>query len=193
VLRHLILILAGLLALGGTLFASPLAAQKINLSLNGDVADGADVFSEEFETQINSRLSKIEGSTQVSILLVTIESLEGADSAVVAKTIGKLVADSGRLNEHWIVFLLAPNEREFVASINIPKLPEGVKLDDLTEETQMRAMTEKMASLFEPTVTPHFKDSRWEDGMRAGVDAIEQNLISDSQNSPLVSKEDTQS
>lgn len=182
-----------ILAAAGALFASPLAAQKINLKLNGDVADGAGVLSDEFETEMNTRLSRIEASTQVSILLVTVESLEGTDSAVAAKTIGKLVADSGRLNAHWIVFLLAPNEREFTTAINIPKLPEGVTIEDLTEKTQLQVMAEDMARLFEPAVTPHFKDARWEDGMRAGVDAIEENLISSAKKSPLVTQDDTPS
>ena len=188
-LRRLLLIFAA----AGALFASPLAAQKMNLRLNGDVADGADVLSPDFETEIRSRLIEIEENTEVSILLVTIESLQGADSAVVAKTIGKLVAESGRLNPHWVVFLLAPNEREYTAAINIPELPEGMTMEDLTEEIQLQALAESMVSVFDPAVTPHFKESRWEDGMRAGIDAIERNLTSSVLDRPLITDEDTQS
>ncbi|MEQ8411182.1 MAG: TPM domain-containing protein [Erythrobacter sp.] len=179
-------------ALAGTLLASasavPLAAQKISLEFDGAIADGAEIFSEAFEERTNSRIARIEDRAQVSILLMTVPSLEGADSAVVAETVGDLMSGADKIRAHWVVFLIAPTEREFSGALYTPvDLPEGTAIEDVVSEREKRVLAEQVEQAIGSSVAPFFKDGRWEEGMRAGLDALEakldQAVESDSENS----------
>ena len=160
------------------LFAAPLAAETIELDLEGDIADGAQVLSAPFEEEIRTRLARIEQETGASIVLVTMKNLAGAASGDIAKEIGQALEKGQKVEKHWVVFLLAPNEREFSATFST-SMPNGMTAEELVDEKRVRDMLQTFVDLFEPAVTPHFRDDRWEDGVRAGVEAVEANLNSD--------------
>ena len=165
--------------------AAPLAAEKIELDLEGDIADGAKVLSSPFEDEMRTRLERIEQETGASIVLITMESLAGAESGDIAKAIGQALEKGQKVEKHWVVFLLAPNEREFSATFSTATIvPDGMTAEELVNEQRARDLLQTFVDIFEPAVTPHFKDDRWEDGLRAGVEAVEANLNSDNTSQP---------
>ena len=161
------------LAAAGALLASPVAAQKVKLRLDGRIGDNAEIISPEFEEEMIPRLAAIDDDIRVTVLLVTLPTIGQADSGKVAQKIGALAEATGKIKGDWIVFLLAPVEREFTAAIKSAKGGDAIKA--LTDP-EKRALLEDIVNEFAPAVTPHFKDDRWEDGMRAGVEAIERLL-----------------
>lgn len=175
------MLLTALLAL----VASPLAAETISLDLEGDIADGAQVLSAPFEEEMRARLARIEKEAGASIVLITMADLAGAASGDVAKAIGEVLEKAQKVEKHWVVFLLAPNEREFSASFRTATtVPDGMTAEELVEEERLRDLLQNLVDVFEPAVTPHFKEDRWEDGLRAGVEAVEANLNFDNTTPP---------
>ncbi|MGB3471629.1 MAG: TPM domain-containing protein [Erythrobacter sp.] len=158
--------------------------------MDGRIGDNAEVLSPEFEEEMIPRLAAIEEKTDVTVLLVSLPTLGPADASKVATKIGELAADTGKTKEDWIVFLLAPAERVFTATIRHSVANEEIK--SLTDE-EKRALLEDIANVFTPAVTHHFKDGHWEEGMRAGVEAIESLLGSTDTGQPLSELEETQS
>lgn len=183
-LKALFLALVGALL---ALLAAPLAAQKISLDFDGAIADDAKIFSDAFEKRTNSRIAGIEERVQVSILLITVPNLQGADSAVVAKTVGELMSGADKVRAQWVVFLIAPTQREFSGALYSPvDLPEGTLIEDVVSEQEKRALAEQIEQTLGSVVKPFFREGRWEDGMSAGLDALEaklnQAVESDSEN-----------
>lgn len=163
------------LAVAVSLLSAPLGAQKVTLSFNGNVADGAELFSSTFENEVNQRTAEIERQTDISIAVVSMASLAGKESGKVAHRIGETFRDAGQLNENWVVFVLAPNEREFSAAITgRADLPGGVG-DDI-QRSEIHDRVEQFAKVFSSAVTPYFKNDEWEAGIRAGIDALEDNI-----------------
>ena len=169
--------LSSLLATAVTLSAAPLAAQEIDLDFDGAIADNAQIFSDAFEVRTNARIARIEERTQISILLLTVPSLVGADSVTVANKVGEVMSEAGNIRAQWVVFLIAPTEREFSGALYTPiDLPEGTAIEDVVSEKEKRAMAEQVGETIGSAVTPFFNGDRWEEGMRAGVDALEAKL-----------------
>ena len=177
-------------AAAGALFVSPLSAQRVQLQLDGRIGDNAAILSETFKDEMKPRLAAIDNEIGVTVVLVTLPTIGQADSSKVAEKIGELTEETGKISENWIVFLLAPVEREFTAAIK--SATGGDALKDLSD-IEKQALLEDIANEFVPAVTPHFKEERWEDGMRAGVEAIERLLSSRPKGQTPPAREDAQS
>lgn len=177
-----------ILAAAGALLAAPAAAQKVQLSLDGRIGDNAEVLSREFEEEMIPRLAEIDKDIGVTVLLVTLPTIGQADSSKVAQKIGELAEATGKIKGDWVVFLLAPVEREFTAAIKSATGGDAIKSLTAPEK---RALLEDIANEFAPAVTPYFKDDRWEDGMRAGVEAIERLLGKTGEGQPRSEVEET--
>lgn len=175
-IKRAVPILAAALALA----AAPLAAEKLSLSFNGAVADGAGVLSDQFEKEMNDKLERFEEQTDASIILITTPGLQEVDTSQAAERIGNEMREAGHIKAHWIVFLLAPANREFTAKINIPPGPTADALaEEAQDEARMQALLEEMVALWPEAVEAHFKDDNWEAGLRAGVDAMIGSLDAD--------------
>lgn len=179
-----------ILAAAGSLLASPLAAQKVQLRLDGRIGDNAEILSPEFEKEMKSRLAAIDSDIGVTVMLVTLPTIGQAETSKVAQKIGELAEGTGKVKGDWIVFLLAPVEREFTAAIKSATGGDAVRA--LTDQ-EKRIILEDIVNEFAPAVTPHFKEDRWEDDMRAGVEAIER-LLNGRAKQPMPQEpDDTQS
>lgn len=173
-IRRLILLLA---ALAGALFASPAAAMpagaaKLTLGFDGLIADDAGVLPADFKEEMQARLTRLRERAGVSVVLVTAPGLQGADSGKVASSVGKKLHELGRIDRHWIVFLLVPADRVFSASLSIGDMAAAEAVRGMDEEGK-REIGRAFAALFAEAVTPHFKANQWQAGMRAGVEALE--------------------
>ena len=169
------------------LAASPLAAQRLTFSLNGNVADSAELFSPAFEAEVNQRTDEIERQTDISVAVVSMPTLAGKESGKVAHKIGETFRETGQLKENWVVFLLAPNEREFSAAITAKTdLPAGAS--ESAQQTEISNRVEAFAQEFSAAVTPYFKDNQWEAGILAGIDALEDNIESAESEAPAPTK-----
>ncbi|MEM7690596.1 MAG: TPM domain-containing protein [Pseudomonadota bacterium] len=179
-----------ILAAAGALLASPVAAQTVQLQLDERIGDNAEILSPAFEEEMKPRLAAIDSEIGVTVMLVTLPTIGQAESSKVAQKIGGLAEGTGKVKGDWVVLLLAPVEREFSAAIKSATGGDAIK--ELTDP-EKRELLEDIANEFAPAVTPYFKDDRWEDGMRAGVEAIERLLgITDAPQTPSGPK-DTQS
>lgn len=171
-LRRLILIVT----LAGAWLAAPPAMaqsedQKLSLIFDGLVADGAGVLSPAFKEEMKERLPQIKAQSGISVVLVTAPGLQGASSGKLANDVGEKLQNIGEVGKHWVVFILVPADREFVAklSTNNPAAAEAWRNGDRDE---LLERSKRFAESFSEAVTSHFKDDQWEAGLRAGIDAL---------------------
>jgi len=179
-----------LLALAGAWFAAPAAAAPIGsgtltLSFDRLVADDAGVFSAAFKQEMQERLTRIEEQTGVSVVLVTAPGIQGADSGRLAEAIGEKLQGLGNIRKHWVIFLLAPADRVFSASLSVKDETAAEAIQNMENEKKLE-LGRRIARVFSDAVTPGLKASQWEAGMRAGVDAMERYLGNAEKSAPPV-------
>lgn len=168
----------------GALLATPLAAQKVNLSFKGWIADQAGVLSDDFEIETKPRLRAIRDETGVAVILVTIPGMPGVDASVFAERIGKRLEELGAVGEERIVIMLLPDARVFTFAFEFAVGEDAKAIFQTYSDAYKERMLKRFSEVFGSAVDPYFKDDRWEDGMRAGVDAVERHLSNEALDAP---------
>src|SRR3989338_777496 len=81
--------------------------------LTNYVTDNANVIDDSYESEINSKLSKIELNTTVEIAVVTVESLQGSDIETFAVELFKKAGIGKKDINNGLLILVAPNEHKY--------------------------------------------------------------------------------
>lgn len=139
------------------------------------ILDQASLLSEGFEGTIAGQIEAIEDRTSLNIAIMTVPSLMGANPEDLA----------GNALDKWkqerparlsAMLLLAPRERTFTVQIRMPVDFESYQgrddaywFDNGVLPPSYRA---RIKSVIEPAVVPFFKESDWEGGIQAAIDAV---------------------
>jgi uncharacterized protein len=154
VLRRLLL----LLALAGTLIASPLAAQPQFPELTGRVVDNADILPPEAEAALTAKLEALETQSQRQLVVATVPDLQGYDIADYGYQLGRAWGLGDAERNDGALLLVAPNERK--VRIEVGYGLEGYLTDALS------------ALIIQNAILPRFRDGDFPGGIAAGTDAI---------------------
>lgn len=153
-LRRLLL----LLALAGTLIASPLAAQPQFPELTGRVVDNADILPPEAEAALTAKLEALETQSQRQLVVATVPDLQGYDIADYGYQLGRAWGLGDAERNDGALLLVAPNERK--VRIEVGYGLEGYLTDALS------------ALIIQNAILPRFRDGDFPGGIAAGTDAI---------------------
>ncbi|MGB3722796.1 MAG: TPM domain-containing protein [Pacificimonas sp.] len=139
------------------LSASSVYAQTFP-ALTGRVVDTANVLSPQVEIDLTAQLEALEDRTRRQVVVATIPSLEGYDIADYGYRLGRAwgIGDADR--DDGALLLVAPNDRKVRIEVGYGLegvLPDGYAFLIVNRE-----------------ILPRFRDGDLEGGVRAGVDAI---------------------
>jgi uncharacterized membrane protein YgcG len=183
--RSLLLLLAAMAAsIASPAAAAPAANESMKLSLQSFVGDNAGVLSAAFIEEVRARLTAIHKRGEVTVLVMTAPPLGNVESHRLAQAIGQMQKLTGKTNRDWVVFMLVPASREFGFAYSSSNKDATEALRNADEATRNRFIQE-LGTAFDAAVTPYFKASDWEGGLRAGVDALEGRLERDGAPPPL--------
>ncbi len=104
-MKKKLILLVGLLVLGMQVLA---ATFTFNFDGDGFISDGASVIAESDKKKISFYLDYVRAQTSYSILVVTLDTLEGVPASKVARVVSE--RGIGGAKENLLVFLVAPNE-----------------------------------------------------------------------------------
>lgn len=185
-MKRLALLFAALVACLATpaAAAAPAAPGELSFSFEGFVSDGAEVLSAPFVDEIKRRLATIHDQGVITVMVVTMPALDGADTAEVASAIGQQFEQAAKTNKDWAVLLLAPVDREMSVAFRSSNQDAAEALKSLDDASREQWIQE-LGDAFYGAVTPFFQVSDWEGGLRAGVDAMEGRLERDRTPPPL--------
>lgn len=134
-------------------------------ALTGRVVDGADVLNAQAEAALSARLAALEKTTTDQVVVVTVPSLEGESIEALGLRLGQGWGIGRKELDNGVLLIVAPTERR--ARIEVGYGLEGL----LTDEKAQRIMDEQLV--------PRFAKGRFEQGLEAGVSAIDAMLRSD--------------
>lgn len=143
------------------LLAAPATAQTFP-KLTGRVVDQADIIPPAEETALNAQLEQLETKTGHQLVVATINDLAGNDIADYGYKLGREWKIGDEATDDGVVFLIAPNERRMNISVGLGLEPI------LTDALSGRIIRD--------TVTPLFKAGDMPGGIRAGVNAIAEQI-----------------
>lgn len=125
---------------------------------DGPILDSAGVIPPDQEAALDARLRAYNRATGRSIVVATVDSLDGQEVDDYAQQLGEAWGIGGAKTEEGVLFLIAPKERKL--RIHAAR---GVQ-DRLTDALSGRIIRD--------TVVPRFKAGDFGGGIAAGVDAI---------------------
>ncbi len=139
------------------LTALPAAAQTFP-ALSGRVVDGANILSPETETRLTAELEALERQSQRQLVVATVADLQGYDVADYGYRLGREWGIGDKDRNDGVLLLIAPNERKMHIAVGYGLEP--VLTDALS------------AQIIRNAITPKFRESDFDGGVSAGVDAI---------------------
>lgn len=152
-LRALILML--------TLLAAPAAAQDFP-KLSGRVVDAANLLSPADEAELTQKLAAVEQASSRQLVVATIPDLQGYPIEDYGYQLGRSWGIGQSEANNGIILLVAPNERRV-------RIEVGYGLEPI--------MTDALSSvIINQQILPRFKAGDYPGGIRAGADAIIQQL-----------------
>lgn len=149
--------------------ARPLAAVEAPArpipALTGRIVDRADLLDARTEAALSARLAALEKATTDQVVVVTVPSLEGESIAALGLRLGRGWSIGQKTFNNGVLLIVAPTQRQ--ARIEVGYGLEGL----LTDETAAQIMEEQLV--------PRFREGHFEQGIEAGVGAIDATLRSD--------------
>lgn len=156
------ILLVGLLIIGLQVLA---ATFTFKFDGSGFISDGAEVIDEADKEKISFYLDYVKAQTSYSILVVTLDSLEGVPASKVAR----VVSERGVAGEkdNILVFLIAPTEGKIGVEIG----------ENLKSEISYVALK----NIIQEEVSPSFKNGEYSSAITKGIyyisRAIEPSLV----------------
>lgn len=147
----------GLLLGIALLVGSALAATQFP-ALTGRIVDEAGLLSPQAEAELATQLAAHEKTTTNQVVVVTLKSLDGYDIADYGYQLGRHWTIGQKGKDNGVLLIVAPTERK--VRIEVGYGLEGVLTDALSRD------------IIERAIRPSFRQENYEQGIRAGVDAI---------------------
>jgi len=149
--------------------AAALAALQFP-TLSGRVVDEAGILAPQAQADISALLAAHEQSTSNQVVVVTLKSLQGDDIADYGYQLGRQWGIGQKGKNNGVLLIVAPNERKL-------RIEVGYGLEGVLTDAESRMIIERV-------MKPYFKQDNYEQGIRAGVDAILAALGGEFQASP---------
>ena len=127
-------------------------------ALTGRVVDAAGILSPQAQTEISAQLAAHEQATSNQVVVVTLKSLQGNDVADYGYQLGRHWGIGQKGKNNGVLLIVAPNERKL-------RIDVGYGLEGVLTDAVSRAIIDRV-------IKPYFKQDNYEQGIRAGVDAI---------------------
>lgn len=144
------ILLVGLLIIGLQVFA---ATFTFKFDGSGFISDGASVIQDEDKEKISFYLDYVKAQTSYSILVVTLDSLEGVPASKVAKVVSERGVAGEK--ENILVFLIAPTEGKIGVEIG-----ENLKSD---------ISYVALKNIIQEEVSPSFKNGEYSSAITKGI------------------------
>jgi uncharacterized protein len=142
-----------ILATGGAVFAQTFPDPQ------GYVNDFAGLLSAESRAQLESQLARLEQDTTAQVAVVTIKSLEGSTIEDYASRLFEKWGIGKKGKENGVLFLVAKDERKL-------RIEVGYGLEAIITDSRAGRIRDN-------DILPSFKKGDYENGIIAGVTAIE--------------------
>ena len=142
---------------------APAATQVAFPELTGRVVDQAEILEPEQETRLSDRLATLESRSTDQLVVVTIPSLQGLGIGEFSQQLGRHWGIGQAERSNGVLMVVAPNERQVWIAV-------GYGLESILTNDRSSAIIERH-------LLPAFRESRWNDGISAGVDAIVETLV----------------
>lgn len=149
-MRKKIFLLVGLMLLGMQVFA---ATFSFNFDGDGFVSDGANVIDDSDRAKIDYYLDYVKAQTSYSVLVVTLDSLEGVPASRVASVVSE--HGVGEDKNNILVFLVAPTEGKI-----------GIEIG---ENLRSEISYISLKNIIQEEVSPAFKNGDYSKAITAGV------------------------
>jgi uncharacterized protein len=148
------------LGLGAVLLARSAAAQRYDLPPrpNGPVLDQGEMLSGAEEQRLARKISAFEDTTSTAVVVVTLQSLNGAPIADYAVVLGREWGVGQEEKDNGVVLLVSRGDREmFIAT--------GYGVEGALPDAIANRIVERV-------ITPAFRQGQFYAGIDRGVDAI---------------------
>ena len=131
-------------------------------ALSGRVVDDAHILSDATQADLNRKLAALEQTNSRQLVVVTLPSLQGYEISDYGYQLGRAWGIGQKGINNGILFIVAPNEHK-------TRIEVGYGLEPI--------ITDAFSSVVIQTqVLPHFRSGDFDGGVRAGVDALIQQL-----------------
>ncbi|WP_420022351.1 TPM domain-containing protein [Brevundimonas subvibrioides] len=134
------------------------AAEPDFPALSGRVVDQARLLSSEKEAEITARLAQLESDTGDQFVVVTVDSLQDYEIEDYGYRLGRAWGIGSAESDNGVLLIVAPNERK--VRIEVGYGLEPVLTDALSNQ------------IIQNDILPPFRESGFERGISAGVDAV---------------------
>jgi len=138
-------------------YAEPATEVVAPLELTGRVVDKADLFNPRQEDILTAKLEGIERDTMAQLVVVTTPSLEGHTIEDYALALGRGWRIGDKERNDGLLLVVAPNERKV-------RIEVGSGLERRVDDLFAAEVIEEMI--------PHFRESRYPQGIEIGVDDL---------------------
>jgi len=153
----------------------PASVYALNLpKYSGRVNDFAQIFSSDFKSSLEQKLSQIETNTTDQIAVVTVKNLQGTTIEDFAEQLFKSWGIGQKGKDNGLLVLVALEERQV-------RIEVGYGLESTI--TDGRA-----GDVIRNYITPEFKKSNYEKGISDGIDRLNQYLTGEVTDNPPVTK-----
>lgn len=159
-LRSSVLLTLAVAVLGSVLFASQAHAQRYDLPPRPStpVLDQGGMLSPTQEQQLSRKLTAFEDTTSTAIVVVTVQSLDGAPISDYAITLGREWGVGQAEKDNGVVLLVSRGDREmFIAT--------GYGVEGALPDAVANRIVERI-------ITPAFRQGQFYAGIDQGTDAI---------------------
>lgn len=150
----------------GKVWAAPNSPARLNLpQLSGRVVDAAHILSPATQADLTQKLEALEKKTSRQLVVVTLSSLQGYEISDYGYQLGRAWGIGQKTMNNGILFIVAPHERR-------TRIEVGYGLEPI--------VTDALSSVIIQTqVLPKFRDRDFDGGVRAGADALIEQLSLD--------------
>ncbi len=127
-------------------------------ALTGRVVDQAGILSSSEESRLAAKCAKLEQSTTIQLVVVTLRSLHGSSIEEWGLALGRGWGIGQRGKDNGILLIVAPTEREL-------RIEVGSGLEAVLTDS-------RAATIIRNVILPRFKAGNMNGGIAAGIDAI---------------------
>lgn len=154
-------LLLALTVVWALLCAAPSMAQTFP-ALSGRVVDQGRLLDAPTEAALTQKLAALETDTGDQLVVVTVDSLQGYEIEEYGYRLGRHWGIGQKEGDNGVLLIVAPNERKV-------RIEVGYGLEPILTDALS-------AQIIQTRIVPAFRESAFQRGITAGVDAIDEQL-----------------